>query len=69
MEVINIYGEVKQHEVWKCKCKEGIFYVDASQEYEVVHWNCPEIIPSQELVEKAKTLIKQKKNKRKTRKL
>ena len=28
MIVSNIYGEVNKHEVWKCECKEGKFYVD-----------------------------------------
>ena len=65
MVVSNIYGEVRQHEIWKCECKEGTFYLDALQGYKVVHWNYPEITPTQELLEKAKTLIEQKKNKRK----
>ena len=65
MVVSNIYGEVRQHEIWKCECKEGTFYLDSLQGYKVVHWNYPEITPTQELLEKAKTLIEQKKNKRK----
>ena len=60
-----IYCEVRQHEVWKCECKEGIFYVDALQGYKVVHWNYPEITPTQELVEKAKATIELEKSKRK----
>jgi hypothetical protein len=62
MTVSNIYGEVGQHEVWKCVCKEGTFYVDTFQDYKVVHWNYPEIVPTQELIEKAKSMIEQKKN-------
>lgn len=65
MVVNNIYGEARQHEIWKCECKEGTFYLDALQGYKVVHWNYPEITPTQELLEKAKTLIEKKKNKRK----
>ena len=65
MVVNNIYGEVRQHEIWKCECKEGTFYLDALQGDKVVHWNYLEITPTQELLEKAKTLIEQKKNKRK----
>ena len=44
---------------------EGTFYLDALQGCKVVHWNYPETTPTQELLEKAKTLIEQKKNKRK----
>ena len=65
MVVSNIYGEVRQHEIWKCKCKEETFYLDALQGCKVVHWNYLKIAPTQELLEKAKTLIEQKKNKRK----
>ena len=43
----------------------GTFYLDALQGYKVVHWDYPKITPTQELLEKAKTLIEQKKNKRK----
>ena len=50
MVVSNIYGEVRQHEIWKCECKEGTFYLDALQGYKVVHWNYPEITPTQELL-------------------
>lgn len=61
MRVSNIYGEVSKHEVWECVCKEGKFYVDAIQDYKVVHWNYPEITPNQEQIEKAKLMIEQKK--------
>ena len=43
----------------------NVNYLDALQGYKVVHWNYLEIAPTQELLEKAKTLIEQKKNKRK----
>lgn len=59
MIVSCIYGEVNQHEVWKCECEKGIFYIDTHQG--VVHWNYPEIIPTQELIEEAKSFIEQKK--------
>ena len=65
MVVSNIYGEVRQHEIWKCKCKGGTFYLDALQGCKVVHQNYPKSTPTEELVEKARTLIEQKKNKRK----
>lgn len=61
MKVTNIYGEVNQHEYWKCECKEGIFYVDGLRDYKVIHWNYPEINPTKELIEKARTVIEQKK--------
>lgn len=65
MVVSCIYGEVNKHEVWKCECEKGKFYVDSFQGYKVVHWNYPEITPSKELIEKAKTIIECKKKKRK----
>ena len=37
MFVSCIYGELKSHEIWKCECKEGIFYLDTFQGYKVVH--------------------------------
>ena len=61
MFVSCIYGELKTHEIWKCECKEGIFYIDALQDYKVVHWNYPEINPTHELLQKAKTIIVRKK--------
>lgn len=61
MFVSCIYGELKTHEIWKCECKEGIFYLDALQDYKVVHWNYPEITPTDELLQKAKTAIECKK--------
>ena len=54
MTVRNIYMEVSQHEVWMCECTDGKFYLDALQNYKVVHWNYPEITPTQEQIEKAK---------------
>ena len=65
MIVSNIYVEVNQHEIWKCECKEGTFYIDALQNYKVVHWNYPEITPTQKLIENAKTIIEYKKKMRK----
>ena len=67
MIVSCIYGEIKQHEVWKCECKDGIFYLDALQGYKVIHWNYPEIIPTQELIEHEKTVIEHKKERNKYR--
>lgn len=64
MVVSNICGEVNQHEIWKCECKEGKFYVDTFQDYKVIHWNYPEITPTQEQLELAKKLIKNKKRSR-----
>lgn len=61
MIVSNIYGEAGKHEVWKCKCKEGTFYLDTFPTYTVVHWNYPEIIPTDELIQKAKIAIECKK--------
>ena len=67
MIISNIYGEVGRHEIWKCECKEGIFYLDTFPTYRVVHWNYPEITPTDELLQKAKIAIERKKqfNKRK----
>ena len=61
MYVSLIFIEAGQHEVWKCECKEGKFYIDTLQGYKVVHWNYPEITPSKELLEIAKQSIEQKK--------
>ncbi len=61
MIVSNIYGEAGKHEVWKCECKEGTFYLDTFPTYIVVHWNYPEIIPTDELIQKAKIAIERKK--------
>ena len=61
MIVSNIYGEAGQHEVWKCECKEGKFYLDTFPTYIVVYWNYPEIIPTDELIQKAKIAIERKK--------
>lgn len=60
MEVTCIHGSSK-HEVWLCVCKEGRFYLDGSQNYKVVEWNYPAIVPTQEQIEEAKNIIEQKK--------
>ena len=69
MTVRNIYMEVNQHEVWMCECTDGKFYLDALQNYKVVHWNYPEITPTQEQIKKTKEIIENKKKAYKRKKL
>ena len=60
MEVSCIHGS-RNHEIWLCVCKEGRFYLDGSQNYKVVEWNYPAIVPTQKQIEEAKDIIEQKK--------